>query len=709
MIWNNEDIEKLRGIIKIDLNDKDLRDSLSEYHFNSIAGGVREVANYLKESAIEIIEKSDRTDDQKKADKEGIERYFDKQNKNPDYMDLGSYLYGEEIKSIYNSSFAMMLSTNILSSEVKEAFPSMLDDLKEAKNSQEFLKSTSLAIADKIGCSTLAHQLLYDGKANGSRPFFPIVNLRTNGLYHSEKNSTNRYYYDAKDRLKEYYSEFNYNLQKSGLKLSREAASTIFAYAVLDEVDKIEKSPNFKEYKDKNVYMSEVTWGQTLEEFKKYINTEYLPKNCFLMTENLFTMKTEMDKYDKAVHLVNQGKTVNANRNMSHDIGENALCHIHHIFPASQFPEFADQQVNYAPLVPSDHLGVAHPDNNTKEYNKEFQQFLLFQKFEECSKDDIKTCKLIKKDGERLGFLNMLDKAYKTNEFTDAYSRNPEMTKYEFADLLAKYDKDFTRPLQNEYIRKTVFVDWYKEHNTNDNPKFSKSTYNEILDTFASKWRENLTTDFITKSVGFTDNKLEKQLAVNDLIKELRDNNGRPDEYDLIKVLKDNMKKDYASYKEQGLSQQEIKHRIVESSELLIGVDHGFNRYLAVPVHETLKAITKQAELDRYYEYHKETMKYDYDAKLKEAGSNFSLDKALKLYEIEPSFLSTSEKQIREEYLDECNKLAKLCNYGKTPYQVIDENFDKNFQKFIDRYEEKDRENYTNEHEEVRILDGECR
>lgn len=217
-----------------------MRDSLGEFHFNSIAGGVREVANYLKENAIEIIEKSGRTDDQKKADREGIERYFDEQNQNPDYLDLGSYLYGEEIKSIYNSSFAMMLSTNILSSEAKKVFPTMLDDLKEAKNSQEFLKSTSLAIADKIGCSTLAHQLLYDGKANGSRPFFPIVNLRNNDLYHSKQNSTGRYYYDAKDRLKEYYNEFNINLQKSGLKLSKEAASTIFAYAVIDEVDKIE-------------------------------------------------------------------------------------------------------------------------------------------------------------------------------------------------------------------------------------------------------------------------------------------------------------------------------------------------------------------------------------------------------------------------------------------------------------------------------------
>ena len=82
-------------------------------------------------------------------------------------------------------------------------------------------------------------------------------------------------------------------------------------------------------------------------------------------------------------------------------------------------------------------------------------------------------------------------------------------------------------------------------------------------------------------------------------------------------------------------------------------------------------------------------MKYDYDAKLNEAGSSLSLDKILKIYEIEPSLLSTGEKQIREEYLDECNKLAKLCNYGKTPYQAIDENFDRIYQKFIDKYEEK--------------------
>jgi len=53
---------------------------------------------------------------------------------------------------------------------------------------------------------------------------------------------------------------------------------------------------------------------------------------------------------------------------------------IHHIFPASDFPDLADSLENLIALTPTQHLINAHPENVTKYINKEYQRICLLAK-----------------------------------------------------------------------------------------------------------------------------------------------------------------------------------------------------------------------------------------------------------------------------------------------------------------------------------------
>ncbi|WMJ85381.1 restriction endonuclease [Anaerocolumna sp. MB42-C2] len=53
---------------------------------------------------------------------------------------------------------------------------------------------------------------------------------------------------------------------------------------------------------------------------------------------------------------------------------------IHHIFPVSEHPEIADYLENLIALTPTQHFVYAHPENNTKYINKEYQYQCLIAK-----------------------------------------------------------------------------------------------------------------------------------------------------------------------------------------------------------------------------------------------------------------------------------------------------------------------------------------
>ncbi|SDU77956.1 hypothetical protein SAMN04489737_0256 [Arcanobacterium phocae] len=56
--------------------------------------------------------------------------------------------------------------------------------------------------------------------------------------------------------------------------------------------------------------------------------------------------------------------------------------HIHHIFPASQFPALKDTLENLIALTPGQHLGEAHPNGNTTIVDPMFQRICLARKLE---------------------------------------------------------------------------------------------------------------------------------------------------------------------------------------------------------------------------------------------------------------------------------------------------------------------------------------
>lgn len=53
---------------------------------------------------------------------------------------------------------------------------------------------------------------------------------------------------------------------------------------------------------------------------------------------------------------------------------------VHHIFPESRYPEIASHLENLILLTPTQHLGKAHPDNNTKKIDKAYQKKCLLSK-----------------------------------------------------------------------------------------------------------------------------------------------------------------------------------------------------------------------------------------------------------------------------------------------------------------------------------------
>lgn len=53
---------------------------------------------------------------------------------------------------------------------------------------------------------------------------------------------------------------------------------------------------------------------------------------------------------------------------------------IHHIFPASEFPQIADFLENLIALTPTQHFSYAHPNNNTQYVDKDYQYMCLIAK-----------------------------------------------------------------------------------------------------------------------------------------------------------------------------------------------------------------------------------------------------------------------------------------------------------------------------------------
>lgn len=86
----------------------------------------------------------------------------------------------------------------------------------------------------------------------------------------------------------------------------------------------------------------------------------------------------------------------------------------HHIFMASEFPELADCPENIICLTPNQHLSLAHPNNNTKLVDLDYQIVCLL-----CKLDSIEMNNRSGKDDYSLSeFVNVLNTGLNTDVFT---------------------------------------------------------------------------------------------------------------------------------------------------------------------------------------------------------------------------------------------------------------------------------------------------
>lgn len=114
---------------------------------------------------------------------------------------------------------------------------------------------------------------------------------------------------------------------------------------------------------------------------------------------------------------------------------------IHHIFPQNEFPTIADFVENLIAITPNQHFSMAHPDNQTRYIDKDFQYICLVSKTV-----TIKESILVKKDDfyHFNDYQFVLNTGLNTNEFA-------LISDLDFAGLLSKID-EFYSPIQdNKY------------------------------------------------------------------------------------------------------------------------------------------------------------------------------------------------------------------------------------------------------------------
>ena len=564
-VWNNEKLNQIKDLITINFADSKLETVLSEIHYASLPSSVRDLAhhnsfyNEMKKAAIELA-RSHGSQEQIDADIKGIEATFESfkdefgNYSNPDYMDLAEYLTPEEITSLYNSAFALAITSNILTKETLEKYPEISQELTVPENARSFLGLFSVKVAQSIGADKIAHKVMYSGQEVRGQRNFPIVDLKAS-QYPEKSPSGKVQRYDAKRQLEKYYKEFEQIMASTNTQYSPEAMKTIFAYCVLEECKKIKEESNYKEYCFKpisNIKDAE-TWGEILNKFELYLKQEYLPKSCFLMSDNVFSMRKELDDYELSVNKFckENNLRINANRTLSKDAGiDKVVVQVHHIFPHAKYEKYCDQWVNFSCLTPSDHLGIAHPNNDTKKEDPDFRKYLLYIKFIECVAGNIDKCKLTVKEGwPPVALLDMLDDVYQTKDFTQIkLNENLPISKQaiQFAEVLSQHT-DNLPVYENPYIRKHLITTMFNEIYDDQ-----KVTYDGMTTLIKANPEKYLSSEFIdnikTVATDFDDKRKVFEGFISDLRQSGNDN--RPDKDELKAILSDNIVKDFKAFTE---------------------------------------------------------------------------------------------------------------------------------------------------------------
>ncbi len=120
-------------------------------------------------------------------------------------------------------------------------------------------------------------------------------------------------------------------------------------------------------------------WRDILSEKPKemtrvdYEITSPKPADDYMTTYRINRAKRNLRKFND---LYRSGKTEVYDERHINDLATQ----IHHIFPASEFPDIADFLENLIALTPTQHFSYAHPNNNTQYIDKQYQYLCLIAK-----------------------------------------------------------------------------------------------------------------------------------------------------------------------------------------------------------------------------------------------------------------------------------------------------------------------------------------
>ena len=168
---------------------------------------------------------------------------------------------------------------------------------------------------------------------------------------------------------------------------------------------------------------------------KSQTRSEYAPTQEEIQVEKLAlyaikkakkAVRQYNDKYHLGISEIQQSnETVNATQ-------------IHHIFPQNEFPTIADYLENLIALTPNQHFSMAHPDNQTRYIDPDFQYICLVAKTA-----SIRDSLLVRKDD----FYHFDDYCFVLNTGLNTSEFNL-VNDLDFAVLLQKID-EFYSPLEN--------------------------------------------------------------------------------------------------------------------------------------------------------------------------------------------------------------------------------------------------------------------
>ena len=206
--------------------------------------------------------------------------------------------------------------------------------------------------------------------------------LRDSGVYHLFE-----YFFRLQDKnsfkdLKDGYTQFT--IQNTPINGATECGR-IFTKVLNPLACKYKKCGTERGHISKDIITQDMlmynqrNWRDILSEKPKemtrvdYEITLPKPADDYMTTYRINRAKRNLRKFND---LYRAGKTEVYDERHIKDLATQ----IHHIFPASEFPDIADFLENLIALTPTQHFSYAHPNNNTQYIDKQYQYLCLIAK-----------------------------------------------------------------------------------------------------------------------------------------------------------------------------------------------------------------------------------------------------------------------------------------------------------------------------------------